>query len=306
MELKYISTRLRRLIRPYYLRIFKGRSYIEAETKYRMRNWKMDINLPDEIKTSALESILHGKVDFKYNSKFSTAVLFAMPKSASLYIIQLLASSLNYENHQIGFNEQGGSIYYPRLLMGATAQHNTISHCHAEPTNVVLKYINNFNIHPIVLYRNLLDVIVSRRDMLLKDKFAGNFLSEYANKQFINSSEEHQFQVVIDLFANEYLNFYTSWRNLRTKLKIHYINYNELIENEISMVQRVGEFLGCEVSEENILKVSESIRQLGGINFNQGVRNRGKQLLSDEHIDRLREKARMFDCSDEEFLGFQD
>ena len=295
--------KVRNFIRPYYLLMFKSRSYIEKDVKYRMRDWNVDISLPENEKADALESILLGKLNYRHTSEYKTAVLFAMPKSASLFTIQLLASSLNYMNHQIGFNEGSGEIYYPRMVLAATAHSNTISHCHSQPYSNVVQIIDNFNIKPIVLYRNLPDVIASRKDMLVKDKGAKDFLPQEAISNFLNSSEDDQLQVTIDLFADQYINFYQSWVEQKERLSPLFIRYEDVVEDKNKVVQQVAYKLGETVSSETVEEVSNNINSLGGINFNKGIKYRGENLLKNHHLEVLSKKAKMFNCKDEEFLG---
>ena len=222
-------------------------------------------------------------------------------------MVQLLSHCLGFRNHQIGFNKGGGSIYYPRLLAAKYTGENTISHCHAEPTPTVLKMIKTLDLRPIILMRNLLDALVSRRDMLLTNKWAGNILSKSAVNDFISGSHEYQMDIIIDLFANTYMNFFAGWKQFRNDPALNpiYITYQELINDEVALVQRVAAELDKSVSREAIKDISSKISSVGGINFFKGVEGRGKDALTRKQIDALRKKATIVGCCDECFLGFK-
>lgn len=302
---KLIPSKIRKLIRPYYLLIFKSKKQIEKEFKYKVRDWNLDIEFPEKEKVNILNTTFSGILDYKYKSKSKTVILFSMPKSASLYLTQLLSSSLEYSNYQIGFNQKSGDIYYPRLISAVISSKNTISHCHSYPSRDIIQLIENFNLTPIVLYRNLLDVLISRRDMLIKDKWADEILSDTSIKKFINSDSDYQLHLIIDIFANDYFNFYKGWKENEMKLRLLFIRFEDLIEDEVKLVRKVGDYLGKSFNEGNIQKVINDIKSLGGINFNKGIIGRGKELLNDSHIKKLKEKAEIFNCYDPKFLGFK-
>lgn len=298
-----LKTRIRSFIRPYYLIIFKGRRHIQNELEFKVRDWDVSSTLPEKTKEAAIQSILSGKVSTNFNSTNQTVVLYAAPKSASLYLTQLFSSTLEFKNFQIGFDEKGGETYYPRLLQAATIDLDTISHCHNTPTPQICNLIDKLNITPIILYRNLLDSLVSRRDMLINSGWATYFLSKQAINKFINGSEEYQLDVTISLFADEYLNFFTSWKEYAKSNHLLFITYEELLDNESNLVKKVGDYLGIDYSEKKLEEVSQKIKSIGGINFNKGTADRGANLFSTSQINRIREKANYFECSDAPFLG---
>ena len=308
--IKIIKQRLpenfQNFLKPYYsviLRFYRSRK----SNDFGARNWGLDISIPFTHRYKFKKSILMGVITSIKETKYTNIILCAQPKSASLYMVNLLSHSLSLSNHQVGFDEKGGSIYYPRLLATKYITGNTISHCHAEPSPLTIKMIESLNFRPLILTRNLLDTIVSRRDMLLRDKWAGNMLSREAISKFIEGTDEYQLDVVIDLFADSYINFNAGWNQLRSDKKIrpYFITYQEMIDDEVGLVLRVANHLGIEVSSEHVRVVSTKIKLAGGINFSKGVAGRGKNVLTKEHISTLRKKASILGCSDELFLGFK-
>jgi hypothetical protein len=270
------------------------------------RDWSLKLDVPHEQGTQFLEAALAGTVDVRIGGNHVNVLLCAQPKSAGLYLTQLLALCLDFKNHQIGFDRGGGPIYYPRLLAAKFAGTNTISHCHAAPTPVVLKMVRQLELRPIVLTRNLLDALVSRRDMLVRDGWAPEILSDSAVKSFLEADGECQIDVIIELFADQYINFCAGWDALRghPNLEPIHITYEQMLEDEVGLVSRLGRLLGQPVSMEKIRGVSQEIREAGGINFNVGQQGRGRALMTGRQIETLRRKARILGCSDVGFLGF--
>lgn len=254
----------------------------------------------------ALNSILSGEVDDIKDNKYVTAVLFGMPKSASLYTTEVIKTAFDYKRIVIGPDNRNGEIYYPNLLKAKIKSMHTISHCHNSPTPYIMKVIGALQIKPIITYRNLLDVIVSRRDMLLKDKWAGPLLSEYSMRKFLDSDEEYQFDMIIELFVNDYLNFFVGWKKAASERNYLVLNYSSLIDDSVGYFKEIGKYLAKNTTPD-IESIKLAIRYYdsrGGVNFNVGKRGRGLQKLSDNNIKKVSKKAKLFNCYDSEFLGF--
>ncbi|MDZ7771582.1 MAG: hypothetical protein U5K31_02410 [Balneolaceae bacterium] len=270
------------------------------------RDWSLDLAVPESKRRPVLEAVMKGEITQPSESGNLHVLHCAQPKSAGLHMVQLLSLTLDFKNHQIGFDRGGGDIYFPRLLAAGFTGRNTISHCHATAKATVLKLIRTLRLRPLIQTRNLLDALVSRRDMLVRDQRAPKILSDDGLERFLRGSGEYQLDVVSDLFAHNYINFYVGWNDLRgdADLRPIFISYEEIQQDEVALVRRVARELGVEVSERRVRDFSERIAEKGGINFSRGVSGRGRELFNERQIDELREKARMLGCYDEDFLGF--
>lgn len=289
---------MRKILKPYYY-FFLARYRISGN----LRGYAV---VPKQLQQNFLTSALLGTLDFQAETDNINVLLCAQPKSASLYMTRLLSSSLELIEHRIGFNNKGGAVYYPRVMAAKFIGGNTISHCHAEATPEIVEMIKNLRLRPVILTRNLLDAIVSRRNMLVKDKWAPDILSPIAIQRFLDGTEEYQLDVIIDLFADGYINFYAGWDKYRQDLQMRpvFITYQEMIDDEPGLVSRVAKELGFDMQLKRVRKASEEIKQGGGVNFATGIPGRGKLILNDRQIGELRRKASMLGCTNEEFLGF--
>lgn len=303
---RFIPEPVKKILRPYYHRWQKkqkSKKWADLTT----RDWSVDLGTLPAAETNVfMDSVLEGSLDYKINNDTLNVLLCGQPKSASLYITQLLSSTLGLTNHQIGFNHKGGRIYYPRLLAVKYSPGNTISHCHASPDNFTVKMIENLNLKPVVLTRNLLDTLVSRKDMLTRDGWSGELVSTGGIKAYMEGSEEYRMDVVIELYANSYLNFYSGWRHYEQKneLKPIFITYLEMLEDQTALVRKVADALGVQVQDDEIKNIVAKIQEAGGINLNKGVAGRGLQSVTPAQLQVLRAKVKMFACEDEEYLGF--
>ena len=209
-------------------------------------------------------------------------------------------------NHQIGFNRRDGYLYFPRLVAAKYQTGPTISHCHEVPTPNFLEIVENLDLRIIVLTRNLLDTLVSRKDMLIRDRWADRFLSYSAMEILVNESEEYQLDVIIDLFAHEFLNFYSSWHQKEIKKRYSpiYITYDEIVEDDAALVGRIARELGVSLDLETVQNLASEIKSSGGINFSKGISGRGAESFTDKQIEKLTRLAKIYNCTDKSYLGF--
>jgi len=277
---------------------------------FRTRDWKMNIVIPEESKIDFFNSILSGITSMEISGEKTNILLCGQPKSGSLYITQLLALSLGLNNFQTGFNMGGGDYYYPRLLSLKFAQENTISHCHNTASENTIKLIRQLNLKPLILTRNLLDTIISRKDMLLKDleeNRTGTILCPSAIDRFVNGTDEYQNDLILDIFVPEYINFYVGWNLYREDKTVNpiFITYEEMIENQVELVSKVAKALKLDEIPERTTQAIQAIQNLGGINLNKGVSGRGKKAFTREQIKKLKRLAFALGCYEETYLGFE-
>lgn len=270
------------------------------------RDWRLSVKIPPDHMDRVVASCLGGTLDIAIRGEHTNVLLCALPKSGSLYLTQLLALSLGLTNHQVGFDQRGGALYYPRMLAAKYVGGSTISHCHATADGDTLKQILALGLRPVVLTRNLLDALVSRCDMLRGNRACGQMLSRVAIERFLAADEEQQLDTVIDLFAPYFINFAAGWaKPLDEKVRPIHVTYEAMLEDEVGLVGGVGEALGIEVDPERVRVASEAIRAQGGINFSKGIPGRGRRTLTPAQIERLDRLAATLGCADEEFLGFE-
>jgi hypothetical protein len=273
------------------------------------RSWFVSANIPAAHADAVMKSCMGGIPDLTLSGPHANVLLCALPKSASLHVTQLLAHSLGLANVPVGFDKRGGRSYYPRLVLAKYAGGPTISHCHNPPDPFTRKVVERMGFRPVVLTRNLLDALVSRRDMSVDSPAATGILSPRAFQRFLDAPEERQLDVTIDLYAPTYINFAASWREHAgdPSLRPIFATFDEMKRDEVAMVERIAAELGLSFDRARTKETSEKIRAAGGVHVSprgKGRSGRGRASLSPAQIERLRAMAIAFGCSDEAFLGF--
>lgn len=286
--------------------LLRVHTYFKGPDDGLMRDWSFSLDaVPAWKREEWIDVAVTGSLQFRHHSEKQHILVCAMPKSASLFFTEALSRILKCRNHQIGFNFRGGTLYYPRILAAAMSGDDTVSHCHEPAGPAIKQMIRHLHLQPVVLYRNLLDVLESRREMLVRDKACGEMLSTEGMKTFLSGTEDYQRDVIIDLFAGPYINFYESWRWWRNDdaVKPVFVKFEDLISDPDGQLFSLCESLNVYVEREHIGAVLKSIRESGGINFNKGVSGRGRTAFIASQIDRIQSLAAMHGCKDSDFLG---
>jgi hypothetical protein len=263
------------------------------------RDWSIDPRLtPEQSKVVLLEA-LDGGGKLELRGPHPNVILCALPKSGSLHAAELLACALGLKNHQIGFQRRGGTIYYPRLLLAKFIAGGTLSHCHQPPTPDALELFQRLGLRPLILTRSIPDALVSRRDMLARDRWCSNLLTPLAHERYFALPRERQLDVVIDLFAPEYLGFAIGWRALRgDAMRPIFARYEDLATDEVGFVESVAAGLELSCAAEHVRAISAEIRDQGGINFSTGRVGRGREEFSQAQLERLRHLAQVLGAED--------
>jgi hypothetical protein len=132
------------------------------------------------------------------------------------------------------------------------------------------------SLRPVVLVRNIADVIISLDDHLHKED--SGTPSGHEPVWYKNMSKDERFEFLVRVHAPWYLNFVMSWDEAEKRLPVFWLTYENLFRDKIGMLKHVLDFWGIAKDPECI---ERKIRRLEDENTrrNVGVEGRG-QLLS--------------------------
>ena len=266
----------------------------------RMQNWDLAMAIPDGLKSAVERDVVVGQMLMKQYTEYTNVFLFGQPKSASNHVHELLGRALGLSDHPTGFASVNTYLYYPRVLATKFLQRNTISRSHQKNTLDVTKMIRNLDLHPLVLTRNLLDALASRRDHIKNTDPGQDIMSEKHWVRYLREDDEYQLDYTIQMYANMQIEFFTSWEAYSGDACR--ITWDDLVNDPVGMVDHVAEWLGLPVIED-VEKITENIRTIGGSNLNKGIAGRGREMFNDRQIEEIMRRADILGCDNEEFLG---
>lgn len=203
------------------------------------------------------------------------------PKSGSTFLKNLLVAVTGFPEQQLtyshGKNDTG--LYLPALLECATA--DTVTQLHVRASDSNINQMQGFAIRPVVLVRNIFDVLLSYKEH--HDRFARQ-MSFY--DRYNELTEEQRLDLIVDDRAAWYLGFFAGWqRALRdARLEGLWLTYEDLMHDKVGEVERILQFYGLSRPRPAIVDAIERVSGNKVANrFNKGVSGRGASCFTDRH-----------------------
>jgi len=171
-----------------------------------------------------------------------------------------------------------------------SARSDTVTQQHCRATDANLQIIQGLGIRPIVLVRNLADIVMSLADFYDQGAVINTFLG--GDWSALTTAAKRDY--IIDHVMPWYIAFYASWRRAHSdgKAECCFVRYEEMIADKAGTLQRIAEFLGLRKSREECLAAIKAVEaDAAATRFNKGVAGRGKKSLTDEQMARLRRLA---------------
>lgn len=211
------------------------------------------------------------------------------PKSGSTLLKKVLCEATGFgETHFVsayGQNEQ--EIYLPSLLNGARQDLVIQQHCRATGPNLHL--LQAFGIRPIILVRNILDVLLSLKEFFDGGAFGDTFFPNYPLL-----SEEQRYALLVDDRAPWYINFFAGWQRAVANGQIDgfWLTYESLIADPRAAIEAILKFQGIEVDSTRVARALELLgRKQTETRFNKGVVGRGSAAFSGAQVEQIRRIA---------------
>lgn len=260
--------------------------------------------MPDKFKTSRPPGLQLAKRSLSFlkltkrvlKPRHKCVVIASMPKSASTYLTKTLARLPGIREcwpvHKGGRVEQ--NLYLPALI--DLYGHRTVSQIHLRATSANLALIDQFDIKPVVLIRNIFDAVVSWHDHMRNESTIGCML--YADDRFFKLTTEEQYDMIIDLAVPWYFSFMVSWLEADAQGKVSplWLDFPEVTTSTRDTLRKVVDHTGISCSDADLdaCILVDSERNANSVRFNKGVEGRGLETLSTAQAERIRSFARYY------------
>jgi tetratricopeptide (TPR) repeat protein len=225
-----------------------------------------------------------------------------MPKTGSTFLKNVLTKLTGYKDrfffYAHGQNEH--DLYLPAVLKNSTL--NTVTQQHSRASNANVQMMQAFNIKPVVLIRNIFDVVISLLDFY---KGAAK-INTYHQIDYQNMNDEERIDLLIDFFVPWYFQFYASWSDVESRelLPVTWLSYETMIADKPLAVERILDFYGLKHSPGAIVSsiAAEEADTQKNL-FNKGIAGRGKSRLRDAQKERIRSFSRHYPSVDFSVIG---
>ncbi len=225
-----------------------------------------------------------------------------MPKSGSTFLSMVTREITGYEWFPMNFAywQLEHDMYLPSLLRSVTQ--NTVTQQHVKGSDSNIDLMEIFGIRPVIMVRNIFDVVVSYRDHI--HKYRVQVPPAFLNDRFFDLADEAQFDLIIDMFMPWYISFFASWYDISLSARLDHIwiRYEEMIGRTHATFRKVFEFYNLPVTDGQI---DETISKLPKwkVGYNKGVSGRGLETLTKDQQKRITELTKHYPWVDFTMIG---
>lgn len=205
-----------------------------------------------------------------------------MMKSGGVHISNCLGLILGWRRSSLCSWQQAGVTEHdvnPFVAGTMLPQGAYIFHQHTRAWTTNTDILKTFGIKPIVLTRNVADVIMSVRDNCVsdtqKDFDPKGLPGTYVPGEFNDWTREEQEVFLVQNLGPWLLSFYISWRR-QTDLACLWVTYEEHFKDQVASFRRMLEWIGW--GQEYPANALERVANMRPHNFNKGVSGRGQGM----------------------------
>jgi hypothetical protein len=216
-----------------------------------------------------------------------------MPRTGSTFLTEALCELTGFRRVELSdaYAENEQELDLPRLLDAYSYGSVTQQHVCANARTVGL--MQEFGIRPVVLVRNVFDVVVSIRHFLLTEgcgKWPTFFTTD---ERFRRLDEAAQYEQIVELGLPWYFDFFVSWAD--ASLETLRLTYEEAAADWPATLRGIARFYGVEASEPAIAAALErATARAPELRLNKGVPGRGATLLDPALRERIESYARFY------------
>ena len=217
------------------------------------------------------------------------------PKAAGTFLRVAAVEAIDGQMMRVT-HAQGGrdaTPYLPIFILyyaGGFPTSTLVTHLHMQalPSNRFL--IEAFDIKPIIMIRDVADMLTSYCDMLDKDQSSDNWLNCQLPVNFTTMHEDEKNDFLIDMMGPWYASYYATWLAYAEQSpgRVCLLRYRDFLGDPVQTLVTALHHAGVERSHLHCQDVIDSVwREREQHRFNQGVAGRGHQRFKPHHIERL-------------------
>jgi SAM-dependent methyltransferase len=202
-------------------------------------------------------------------------VVACFPKAGSTYVSMLLSEITGFPHMPAvqfyGQNEQ--DLFEPALQRFPLT--NSVTQQHVKGTRTNIQLMKNYHIRPVILVRNIFDVVLSLHDHFVREDTLTPV--GYVHQEYHTMSVEERMWFLINLHLPWYFHFFVSWQEATRELDVLWLTYEEFFAHPVMTTQRILQFYGLPASADAIQQAMVRIKEKN-TRQNVGVAGRGASL----------------------------
>lgn len=231
-----------------------------------------------------------------------TIFIACFPKSGSTFLMELLCEVTGFLRPHLvySYERSDQNIYLPALV--DVCNKKSIIQQHARATHAHINFIDQYKLTPVILTRNIFDVIVSLVDYFDTSMDPKMFVC-YTAPEYASMTRRDKIAMMVELAAPWYFNFYAGWWDAiqNGDVKATWVTYENLTADPEKTVAGILDFAAI----KPIKSASDAIESVTSkrIRFNKGVSGRGQVELDEEQRQSITSLARFYPWIDFSYMG---
>ena len=227
-------------------------------------------------------------------------LLACFPRSGSSFLALILAGLPGFRRVSLipDYGRREAELSLHRLVAADRIFHRFVAKHHLRYSRETQRLVESFSLQPIVLVRNIYDVVVSIRDEIKREAVV--MAQAYVPPDAPRWENRRIEEFIADMIIPWYFNFYASWAECSNRLQV---TYEELIADPQSTARRIRDELHLEATDAQVsaaVETAESDRMSS--RFNIGLCGRGKEL-SPGVVSKIRDIASYYAFLDLSSIG---
>jgi hypothetical protein len=196
-----------------------------------------------------------------------------MAKSGSTFLSDIIAELPGFRRAMLvpAHGRRGQEL--DEVCLQAFDHDNYVAQNHVPYSDHTADLCGDYGLAPVVLVRDLLDVVVSLRDHLRRQGPVSPIF--FAGPGHAALDDERLAMMLVRLALPWYLNFYMTWRDAPDAMLV---TYEALAAAPGAAVARILTFAGAAVDHAEVQAAVARVQRNGASRFNVGVAGRGADL----------------------------
>jgi hypothetical protein len=223
-------------------------------------------------------------------------VMFAFPpKAAGTFLRAAAVEAIDGQMMRVT-HAQGGrdaTPYLPIFILyfaGGFPASTMVTHLHMQalPSNRFL--IEALNLKPVIMLRDIPDMLVSYWEMLEGDQCSDNWVNCQLPANFISMNDDDKADFLIDILAPWYASYFATWLSYAEESpdRVCVLRYRDFLDDSAGTLQAALRHAGIERSRDECQRaIDVTWRERRLHRFNRGVEGRGHARFKKHHIERL-------------------
>jgi hypothetical protein len=214
------------------------------------------LNLPSGLSkeqrmSTDLEIHLNDYLNFVLNrdisSKHHHLLLACMPKSGSTWLATMLACLPGFRPGILvnGYDRREQELSEVQLLLNRHS--NYVAQMHVRYSEPTAQLIRRFSLKPIVLVRNIFDIVPSIRDHWHCESVRGPAC--YLKNEMTKWSSDRAEEFIVNMGMPWYFNFFLSWTECESKLLL---TYEEMSQSPHHVLEKICHYYSIFVTPSQI------------------------------------------------------